>query len=167
MNEIIGPIYYVMASDPRQVYKRSLFLLFFTLMKMHWQHCCFRIGRSTPRRIASSASPTSCRTSGSFPKLLNNLIHNHFLIKGLLHQDPGRFCQRDSSHNGQTCRQVSHGCTRHWFVARCEKSVPHFIDPPGWERWTRFQLIFSMNRFAGWALYISSDVLMFQCILVK
>ena len=27
MNEIIGPIYYVMASDPRQVHKRSLFLL--------------------------------------------------------------------------------------------------------------------------------------------
>ena len=67
-----------------------------------------------PRPIASSASPTSCPTSGSIPKLLNYPIQYQFLIQGLLHQDPGRFCQWDSSHNGQTCRQVSLSLTRHW-----------------------------------------------------
>ena len=74
MNEIIGPIYYVMASDPRQV--KNLYdncdaaalqgLIIKWKIVLNDIECSWRIGRSTRRRTASSVSPTSCQTSGCF-----------------------------------------------------------------------------------------------------
>ena len=125
-----------------------------------------RGGGSTQRPTVSSASPTSCRTSGSFPKLLNYLIHNHFqsrdfFIKTL--DDSASGIQAIMARLADRSVPESHNFLPNPSFLYVINNLL-MINPPGLGRWTRSQLTFSMNRCAE---HISYHISCFQAFLVK
>ena len=122
--------------------------------KIPWQSHCqsnsfWRIGKSTRRQIAFSASPTSCPTSGSFFSTQNNFQSES---QGLLHQDPGRLRQWDPGHYGQICREVATTRNHNHTIATTATCFFYLYDimaltiTSGWKRWIRCQLTFWTSR---------------------